>query len=120
MKLIQGILTITVSAGLAVGLSCAGRTHPRPEGVPPDAVWAGGVDGGNWITCTANAKDDFNQCTVYHDYTGEVRLSAEFVLEAEVRAATQAELVFSYADVGHKTIILEGGKKLVLRHPVGR
>jgi hypothetical protein len=112
MKLAVEIGLIAVSVAT---LSCGGREHVRPDGVPPNAVWAGGVDGGNWITCSANAGNGFNQCIVYHDFTGEVRLSGEFALEALGRPATRDELDFRYADILDRSIYLENNKKLVLR-----
>lgn len=102
---------LVLSIGIYLG--CTQPGHTRPTGVPPEAVWAGGVDGGNWITCTAE-DHDFNYCVVYHDFTGDVRLSGSFHLEDQHRAATRDELTFLYADIGLNSIHLEGGGKLVL------
>jgi hypothetical protein len=43
----------------------------RPTGVPAEAVWSGGPDGGAWFQCAALNDDEFN-CTVFADTTGDV------------------------------------------------
>lgn len=48
-------------------------SHQRPELVPPSALWAGGVDGGNFIYVKEFKKEDslfFAQ--IYNDFTGEL------------------------------------------------
>src|SRR5262245_34449653 len=41
----------------------------RPDGVPVQAVWIGGPDGGNFYACELSDK---LQCTIFNDYSGEV------------------------------------------------
>lgn len=105
-----------LALGLSMYLGCSQPTHTRPTGVPPDAVWAGGVDGGNWITCTIADHPVFNHCIVYHDFTGDVRLAGNFQLADQNRAATGDELVFLYADIIHESIYLKGGKLVLVQH----
>lgn len=45
---------------------------PRPKGVPADAVWAGGADGGSFIKCSYDASTGLNFCIVYNDFTGDI------------------------------------------------
>jgi hypothetical protein len=44
----------------------------RPSGVPEKAIWAGGVDGGNFILMSPARPDGTYLLKVYHDYTGEL------------------------------------------------
>lgn len=44
----------------------------RPSGVPDKAVWAGGVDGGNFLVMSPARQDGTYLLKVYHDYTGEL------------------------------------------------
>jgi hypothetical protein len=73
----------------ALVLSGCGRhkttAPPRVAGVPEDAVWAGGPDGGAWILCKSilNKADEFT-CKVYFDSNGEVWASGEYVLRRSV------------------------------------
>ncbi len=50
----------------------------RLEGIPLSAVWAGGTDGGAWISCTL-IKNIRVKCIVYNEYTGEVDAEGEFI-----------------------------------------
>jgi hypothetical protein len=70
------------SAALAVA-SCGRQSYEpaRAPGVPAEAVWAGGPDGGAWIFCRGvpNSPDHFT-CNIYFDSTGEVWASGEYIL----------------------------------------
>ena len=79
--------------------SC-GRVSPpaRPEGVPAEAVWAGGPDGGSFVLCDVDSVKDVNNCKVWNDFTGQLKESGEYRLLREGRAASSAELVYTWAD----------------------
>lgn len=81
-------------------LSCACRKVPpdRPAGVPPQAVWAGGLDGGSFILCGIDSKKDVNNCVVYNEDTGQVMDRGAFRLRTENRAARTEELQYNWAD----------------------
>lgn len=49
----------------------------RHAGVPPEAVWTGGVDGGAWVACKGPFSTEYD-CKVFHDHTGEVVASGRF------------------------------------------
>jgi hypothetical protein len=83
----------------------------RPSGVPGDAVWAGGADGGAYVRCTADVIHDVNLCTVWNDYTGGSIGPGKYRLEKENRAATVSELRITGAV--NEFIYLQGG--LVLK-----
>jgi hypothetical protein len=54
---------------------------PRPAGVPSDAVWVGGVDGGDWLRCVFRGKDPaIYDCDVYSDQTGRLTASGMYTL----------------------------------------
>jgi hypothetical protein len=66
----------------AMGLLLAGATlacsqatpqaPPKPAGVPAEAIWAGGLDGGDWILCIpapAAERTSF-ECRTFSDQTG--------------------------------------------------
>jgi hypothetical protein len=89
------------------------RPKTRPQGVPSDALWAGGADGGAYVRCTVDPARNANLCSVWNDYTGDLVESGYYRLQKEGRAATLSELHFSGADLGG-SIYLEGG--LILEH----
>ncbi len=55
---------------------------PRPAGVPAEAVWAGGVDGGDWLLCLreAGAPNWSFNCRVFSDQTGHLTTQGKYVL----------------------------------------
>jgi hypothetical protein len=88
------------------------RAYPpaRPAGVPSSAVWAGGWDGGGWVTCTGDPGSEHNLCTIY-DEQGRTRGPAQYRLKNLNRAAQPAELRYTY--VTGQAIGLKGGLELV-------
>lgn len=102
---------------LALGSWGCGPAAPlvpktRPPGVPSDAQWVGGADGGAYVRCTVDAKENVNPCSVWNDYTGTLIESGNYRLRKEGRAATKSELHISFPDFGG-LIYLQGG--LVLK-----
>jgi len=108
-------LTFLQSVALMSSLLACGpaelKPAKRPAGVPADAVWAGGADGGAYIQCSFDVARDVDRCSVWNDYTGKTAGPANYRLEKEHRAATVAELKFTGAV--NQLIFLHGG--LVLR-----
>jgi hypothetical protein len=70
----------------------------RPKSVPRYALWVGGPDGGSYIDCHASNALDYNDCTIYNDWTGDVWASGHFVLKGQNRAANASELRYSFFD----------------------
>lgn len=58
----------------------------RPNGVPNEAVWAGGVDGGNFLLMSPTRQDGTYSLKVYHDYTGELEFDGTVRLDGVNRA----------------------------------
>ena len=46
------------------GCNDSGMSRTRPESVPREALWAGGVDGGDWILCKKRHGRIYN-CEVF-------------------------------------------------------
>lgn len=72
-------LTIII---LSILLSSCEYSHPGPperaQGIPKDAVWAGGLDGGSWFLC--NKEKGFRYfCRIYNDYSGELEAKGDFI-----------------------------------------
>jgi hypothetical protein len=101
------ILSVTVSVMM---IGCY-RVYPpaRPGGVPSSAVWAGGLDGGGWVTCSNDFKE-YNVCTIY-DEEGWTLGPSRYRLKGSDRPASPNELHYTY--LTGKAIGLEGGLELV-------
>jgi hypothetical protein len=44
----------------------------RPDAVPSNAIWKGGVDGGRFYLCDLST---ILKCTVYNDHSGDIEKS---------------------------------------------
>ena len=101
---------IVVLALVALAVSCGYRKVPpdRPAGVPAQAVWAGGLNGGSFIFCEVDSSIDVNKCTVYNEDTGQVTEQGDFRLKIERRAARAEELKYAWADWGGRIGLVDG------------
>jgi hypothetical protein len=73
----------------------------RPYGVPPDAVWVGGADGGAYVKCGIDRVVNVNRCEVWNESTGQLAEAGEYILRGHARAATEDELrTISFPDFG--------------------
>jgi hypothetical protein len=101
----------------AIGASACSRRvtppPPRPVGVPVDAVWAGGADGGAFIRCVAVGQERANtfECVVFGDRDGEVVGRGRFVTRPTFHVSL-AELRRSYAAFDGSLILLANGVAL--------
>jgi hypothetical protein len=117
LKLIGRTITL-VGTVLLMASVAACRHQPtmepktRPSGIPDNAVWVGGADGGAYVYCTIDEIRNVNPCKVWNDYTGNLVESGDYRLAKENRAAKKTELRVSFPDFGGN-IYLEGG--LVLK-----
>ena len=79
---------------LAITAACRAADPMPPErkpGIPAEAVWAGGVDGGDWILCVPVATPSRYSCRVYNDYTGKLTASGEFIRRREAGGSVKPE-----------------------------
>ena len=115
------LLAVLVLAG------CAAEP-PRPAGLPSDASWAGGADGGSWVSCGQTTKEPYAafDCRLFSE-NGKLESEGNFV-HAE-KAATGFKPVgapfprISPAWYDGDVIGLEDGRLLVphglVNHPFG-
>jgi hypothetical protein len=101
----HGILLVLTLTYLQLGCY---RPYPptKPEGVPAEAVWAGGVDGGGWVLCLTPSPE-YNECTIF-DEEGRTPGPRRYTLGG--RAAQQSDLKYTY--VTGKAIGLQGNLEL--------
>jgi hypothetical protein len=81
---------LIMSAALAAFLAACGTCPPpqRPTGLTSGAHWAGGCDGGVWITCSSDAQESFTAfgCQVHDHPAGALLATGPFALAEVVRA----------------------------------
>jgi hypothetical protein len=73
-------------------------------------VWAGGLDGGGWVTCSSDSGE-YNVCTIW-DEEGRTFGPTNYRLKNSHRAATAAQLKYTY--ITGEAIGLEGGLELTM------
>lgn len=86
---IVGVLAIAWFSGylpVAILIVMESMSEPvppeRPESVPPEAVWAGGFDGGVFIDCIEiKESDSCFDCVVYFDYSGDIWIRDTFCVD---------------------------------------
>ena len=98
-------------------VGCDGPAELRPKnppvGVPVDATWAGGADGGAYIKCSFDADRKVDSCSVWNDFTGYSSGPHDYLLVKEHRAAMNSEL--QYIGAGGDSIFLQHGLVLQRR-----
>jgi hypothetical protein len=76
------VIAATCLAGAGCNLQSGEPDAPaRPSGVPATALWAGGVDGGNFILMSPGKNDGSYPLKVYHDQTGELEFNGAVRLD---------------------------------------
>jgi len=114
-------MRLTYAAAIVLGLVACQNTPPaRPAGVPTDAVWAGGVDGGNWLRCRWEGKEPaaFFWCEIYSDFSGDVVARGTYVLAERTDAGQWKTLsslqpALDYEGFDGVVIYLGGARSLV-------
>ena len=116
--MLKSVFSLAMLAGTLFALLNATGCGPpslepkrRPPGVPSDALWAGGADGGAYVRCTVDNVRDVNLCTVWNDNTGYSSGPGSYRLGQENRAATLSELKIIGA--ANDSIYLQG--RLILK-----
>ena len=58
-----------------------GKEYRRPRGVPIEAIFIGGVDGGNWISCkSVDGNLNKYDCSIYSDSEGILICKGSFLI----------------------------------------
>lgn len=75
--------------------SCSVSPPPRAKGIPSEAVWAGGADGGAWILCKQHdqQKDEYC-CQVFNESTGEILANGQYTLRKSIWHSDQQKATY--------------------------
>ena len=107
---------VALAVAVSLTLACGRRgtpPPPRPVAVPADAVWAGGPDGGAFISCLAVGREPTTtfDCVAFDDGDGDVTSRGRFVTRPSF-SITLGELRRSYAAFDGSSILLANGAAL--------
>jgi hypothetical protein len=90
-----------------------GSAHKRPPGVPAEAVFVGGEDGGVYLVCAAHERaPGLYRCTVYADFDGSVEEEGVFALLPPGGAAFDPRDASSFTGWSEGSIYLRDGRTL--------
>lgn len=92
LRLIDMRNAISISIFMTLISACAG-TAKRPNGIPTNAVFSGGIKGGSWLDCQKIDKDF--ECAVYN-YTGRLYEQGQFEFAAKIPKCYPAFIVSDY------------------------
>jgi hypothetical protein len=90
---------------------------PRPRGVPAKALWAGGVDGGDFILLSPAKAAGTYSAKIYNDHSGELDFSGDLHLSKPSTAPIDVNDPKSYSGWDGETLHLRDGRSL---KPVGK
>lgn len=112
--------TLALAAAIAASLSacrCSVQsTEPdppsRPSGVPVKAVWAGGIDGGNFILLSPATPTGTYSAKIYNDHSGDLEFSGKLRLQAPSTAPIDVNDSKTYSAWDGDSLFLRDGRIL--------
>ena len=95
------------------GIHCVTAHIPsRPETVPTNAIWIGGIDGGVFIEISSTTDPKIYNATIYGDYDGSILYSGELKHNGETPFDPGDTSSYSGWD-GH-SLILRSNEQLII------
>jgi hypothetical protein len=85
---------------------------PRPRGVPANALWAGGLDGGDFILLSPAKAAGIFSARIYNDHSGELDFSGDLRLSKPSTAPIDVNDAKSYSGWDGETLHLRDGRSL--------
>jgi hypothetical protein len=74
-------------------------TPQRVSGIPKEAFWVGGADGGKWyLIVSINKEVHATHLKIYHDYTGELEVNKQFTLHCHTDSILTLQDLKNYID----------------------
>lgn len=106
------LTTIFITSLLSSLQSCTTKPASAPErhaSIPPDATWAGGIDGGYWFLVTSSSGANTFNIKIYNEHSGEIDVQNSFVLNSNcaIKQIDSATLVQNIAWFNGEEIFLK-------------
>jgi len=79
-------ICLMIFSVLTFFISCKDVTPKPPKrvaGIPEQATWAGGVEGGNWFEITKVVSVNTFKIRIYNDYSGNLEADTMFILNKD-------------------------------------
>jgi hypothetical protein len=88
------------------------ESPPRPRGVPENALWAGGLDGGDFIVLSPAKAVGTYSAKIYDDHSGELEFSGDLRLSKPSTAPIDVNDPKSYSGWDGERLHLRDGRSL--------
>jgi hypothetical protein len=85
---------------------------PRPSGVPAKAVWAGGIDGGDFILLSSPTADGSYPAKIYNDHSGDLEFDGKLRLKERSKAPIDVTDPKTYSGWDGESLFLRDGRTL--------
>lgn len=85
---------------------------PRPSGVPAQAIWAGGIDGGDFIVLSPATGDGIYLAKIYNDHSGDLEFSGKLRLKGSITVPIDVTDPKTYSDWDGESLSLRDGRTL--------
>jgi len=115
-------LSLLISISLFTSCNTNSTTEPeRVNGIPDDAFWVGGADGGQWYVIKGIEKESLTaDISIYNDNTGDLEVDRRFTLSCnsayafnienlknEINAFDGETIILSHVDKEGRNCILK-------------
>jgi hypothetical protein len=113
-------LSLVVAAAMASWVSgCQCKVQdtepeppPRPSNVPAKAIWAGGLDGGDFILLAPATPAGTYSAKIYNDHSGDLEFNGKLRLNAPSAAPIDVSNPKTYSDWDGDSLSLRDGRIL--------
>jgi hypothetical protein len=80
--------------------------------VPAQAIWAGGIDGGDFILLSPATADGTYRAKIYNDHSGDLEFSGKLRLKGPGTAPVDVTDPKTYSDWDGESLSLRDGRML--------
>jgi hypothetical protein len=80
--------------------------------VPAKAIWAGGIDGGDFILLSSPTADGSYPAKIYNDHSGDLEFSGKLRLKEPSKAPIDVTDPKTYSDWDGESLSLRDGRTL--------
>ncbi|MBM7114200.1 hypothetical protein [Archangium primigenium] len=112
MSILRAILVLCIASSSGCTCTSSPTAPTRPAGVPADAFWNGGLDGGVFVRVRQKARKPrpVYDVTIYNEYTGEVWFQGPMTLSApgELEARVLGDAAFFNGWDGERLFLRDG------------
>jgi hypothetical protein len=112
-------LAVLLAACVLVGCSTEVGEPARPAGVPADALWVGGVDGGVFVKVARATSGETGRFSgaIYYEHSGDPWYRGDFTLEPPGSGRVEVGRADTYSGWDGTSLLLRDGRRLVAVAP---